>query len=346
MSDLVEHSVESFIDELQLALKNNPKPININAIKHWRPSGFTTALLRKVQGYATGMQRRSTFVNSQKIVWLEGGNPHGEPVLLLHGFASSKENWVLILPFLTKRYHVFVVDLPGWGESDFNYVEQYSLEKQLDRVAKWTDRYLPDAFHIVGSSMGGGIAALFTARHPKKILSLTLMNSLGVFGAESTLFEEELKKGNNRLIAHRLTDVVRMMSTVMSYNRWALTALLVPLMYQELVSRRHINQHMFHQLLEHAPPTMFEGIAHINSPTLVVWGEQDRILHVSSAAVFKQLIPHAEVKIFREVGHLPMVEVPHLTARSLLGFWRQLSTKAPVKRQVNTTESQPELAVM
>ncbi|AXI03450.1 alpha/beta fold hydrolase [Aquirhabdus parva] len=327
MSDFVENSVESFIDELQSALKNNPKPINIKALKNWEPSGLTTALLRKVQGYATGMKRRSTFVKSQKIVWLEGGNPHGEPVLLLHGFASSKENWVLLLPYLTRRYRVFVPDLPGWGESEFNYVEQYSLEKQLDRVDNWTGRYMPSQFHIVGSSMGGGIAALFTARHPEKILSLTLMNALGVFGSESTHFEQELKKGNNHLIAHRLTDVVRMMSTVMSYNRWTLTALLVPLMYQELVSRRHINQHMFHQLLEHAPPTMFEGIAHITSPTLVLWGEKDRILHASCATVFKQLIPQAEVKIFSEVGHLPMVEVPQMTARALLGFWRQLSKK-------------------
>jgi len=100
MSDFVENSVESFIDELQSALKNNPKPINIKALKNWEPSGLTTALLRKVQGYATGMKRRSTFVKSQKIVWLEGGNPHGEPVLLLHGFASSKENWVLLTAVL------------------------------------------------------------------------------------------------------------------------------------------------------------------------------------------------------------------------------------------------------
>ncbi len=328
----VENNVQSFIDDLKIALKKNPQPVNTHALKNWHTSSLTTAMLRRVQGFATGMQRRSTYIRSQEMVWLEGGNPNGEPLVLVHGFASSKENWILLLPFLTRHYRVFVPDLPGWGESSFHYGEVYGIEEQIVRFDDWAERYLPAQFHLVGSSMGGGLGALYTAQHPKRVLSLTLMNALGVAGPEKTPFEEGLHQGHNALIAHRLSDVIRMMSTVTSHRRWVLTTMLVPLMYQELVMRRHVNTHMFHELLERAPSGIFDGIADISCPTLVLWGEKDQILHQSCAQVFQQMIPHADVKVLKGVGHLPMVEVPGQTARALLHFWRQTTAKAAIAK--------------
>jgi pimeloyl-ACP methyl ester carboxylesterase len=323
-----EQNAQSFIDDLKLALQNHPQPINKRALQNWRTSSMTSALLRRIQGFATGMQRRSTYIRSQEMIWLEGGNPQGEPLVLVHGFASSKENWILLLPFLTRRYRVFVPDLPGWGESSFQYGEAYGISDQIERFNNWAERYLPDQFHLVGSSMGGGLGALYAAQFPDRVLSLTLMNALGVAGPEKTPFEHGLHQGHNALITHRLSDVVHMMSTVTSYHRWMLTALLVPLMYQELVMRRHVNTYMFHELLERAPSNVFDGISDIRCPTLVLWGEKDQILHASCAEVFQQLIPHADVKLLKEVGHLPMVEAPAQTARALLHFWQHSKSQA------------------
>lgn len=317
----MSNSVKSYIDIMSQGMVNADYVPNAKLLKNWEASKFTLALLHRVHGLATGMQRRSTYIKSQKIVWLEGGNPHGEPLLLIHGFASNKENWVMLLPFLMKRYRLFVPDLPGWGESTFDFTESYRIEDQISRLEIWTQRYLPEDFHVVGSSMGGGIAALFAVRQPDQVRSLTLMNSLGVFGEQLTYFERELQQGRNQLVAERLTDVVHMISTVTSYRRWALTAFLAPLMYQELVSRQHVNLYLSHQLIDNAPSDIFESITTIKQPTFVLWGENDRILHPSCADVFKQLIPHAEVKILRDAGHLPMIEMPALTARSLQKFW-------------------------
>ncbi|MBC7752404.1 MAG: alpha/beta hydrolase [Candidatus Saccharibacteria bacterium] len=333
----MSNSVKSYIDVLSEGMANSNYVPNQKLLKHWKPSKFTLALLHRVHGFATGMHRRSTYINSQKIVWLEGGNPHGEPLLLIHGFASNKENWIMLLPFLVKRYRLFVPDLPGWGESTFDFTESYRIEDQISRLEMWANRYLPEDFHVVGSSMGGGIAALFAVRQPDQVRSLTLMNALGVFGDQLTYFERELQQGRNQLVAERLTDVVYMMSTATSYRRWALTAFLAPLMYQELVSRQHINMYLSHQLMKDADSDVFESIATIKQPTLIMWGENDRILHPSCADVFKQLIPHADVKILRGAGHLPMVEMPAVTARSLQKFWKnsssQLATYVTKKKQ-------------
>jgi abhydrolase domain-containing protein 6 len=344
----MSNSVKSYIDVLSQGMNNSDYVPNEKLLKSWKPSKLTLALLHRVHGLATGMQRRTTYIKSQKVVWLEGGNPHGEPLLLIHGFASNKENWIMLLPFLAKRYRLFVPDLPGWGESSFDFAESYRIEDQVSRLALWTKRYLPDEFHVVGSSMGGGIAALLAVQQPDQVKSLTLMNALGVFGEELTYFERELQQGRNQLIAERLTDVVHMMSTVTSYRRWALTAFLAPLMYQELVSRQHINMYLSHQLIKDAPSDMFDGFKTIKQPTFVLWGENDRILHPSCASVFKQLIPHAEVKILRGAGHLPMVEMPALTARSLQKFWRHsasnLALYAAKQKQLDAASSTVEHA--
>lgn len=344
----MSNGVKSYIDVLSQGMVNSDYVPNAKVLKNWKPSKFTLALLHRVHGLATGMQRRSTYIKSQKMVWLEGGNPYGEPLLLIHGFASNKENWIMLLPFLSKRYRLFVPDLPGWGESTFDFAESYCIEDQISRLELWTKRYLPEDFHVVGSSMGGGIAALLAVRQPDQVKSLTLMNALGVFGDELTYFERELQQGRNQLVAERLTDVVHMMSTVTSYRRWALTAFLAPLMYQELVSRQHINMYLSHQLIKDAPSDIFESIATIKQPTFVLWGENDRILHPSCADVFKQLIPHAEVKILRGAGHLPMVEMPAVTARSLQKFWMNsasnLALYAARKKRQDVVSSKAEQA--
>lgn len=326
-TNVITDGSPSYIDLLKQGMGNIPHEVDISALKNWKVSGTVLSLLKSIQSYATGMQRRSTYIKSQKIVWFEGGNPNGEPVLLLHGFASNKENWILLMPFLIKRYRLFIPDLPGWGESAFDVNEPYSIAHQVERVRQWTSLYLPDEYHVVGSSMGGGLAALLTLQNQDQILSLTLMNALGAFGDEQTFFEQELQQGRNHLIPSRLTGVVQMMSTVTSYHRWAMAALLAPVVYQELMSRRHVNQHLFHQLLHDAPSDTFAGISKIKVPTYVFWGEDDQILHSSCAYAFKQLIPHAEMTVLRGVGHLPMLEMPAVTARGLQKFWRKASAQ-------------------
>ncbi len=327
---VIANGEPSFIDILKQGMSGSTQDVDIKALKNWKLSGTLLSVLNQIQGYATGMQRRSTYVKSQKIVWFEGGNPNGEPVLLLHGFASNKENWILIMPFLIKRYRLFIPDLPGWGESAFDVNEHYGIATQIERIHFWAEKYLPDEFHVVGSSMGGGLASLLTIQYPAKILSLTLMNALGVFGEEQTFFEKELQQGRNHLIPSRMIGVVQMMSTVTSYHRWALAALLAPVMYQELIARRHVNQHLFQQLVHHAAPDTFDGLSEIKVPTFVFWGEDDQILHSSCADVFKELIPHAHVKVLRGVGHLPMLEMPAVTARALQKFWLNASSKRSI----------------
>ncbi|MCC2638689.1 MAG: putative Hydrolase or acyltransferase (alpha/beta hydrolase superfamily) protein [Moraxellaceae bacterium] len=320
MSDILNSLERGFIDAVAPAYLARAKAPCPERVGSWRYQSFMP-LLHRLHGTLTGLRSRHCLIEGRRLVWLQGGNPAGEPVLLLHGFGASKENWLPLLPFLARRYQLFIPDLPGWGESQFCAETLYGLDHQVARLAEWAQQRQLPPLHVVGSSMGGGIAGLFAARHPERVRSVTLMNAAGVAGNTTTRFERGLQQGRNGLIAHNLKGVLDLLTSVME-NR-ALALLMAPAMYWEMVSRRHVNEHMFRHLLQHEPAPELPTFAAISVPAFILWGEQDQVLHVSCGDTFKTLIPHAQFKRLRGVGHLPMVERPRVTARLLRRFWRE-----------------------
>jgi abhydrolase domain-containing protein 6 len=321
MTHALRHLEKALIHEVAPAYTAKARKAHPEAVRSWRPRGQVWPLLRELQGRVIGLRKCRMDIDGASMVWLEGGNPHGQPVVLLHGFASSKENWLLLLPFLSKRYHLLVPDLPGWGESHFRHEKFYGLDHQADRIADWAKQILPGKAHFVGSSMGGGIAGLVAARHPEVVASLTLMNAAGVRGEGSTPFERGLLMGENALAPNTYPEVVKLFTTVLERNKTALSLVLASTMGQEMVSRRHVNRHLFHHMIAHSMQCERPGVSAVTVPTLILWGEEDQVLHHSCVESFKQLIPQAQVRKLKGVGHLPMVDVPGVTAKTLNRFW-------------------------
>lgn len=341
MNQVLEDLERGFISEVgpaYLARARMPKP---ERVANWRYRSFMP-LLHRLHATVTGLRSNHGFVDGQRMVWLQGGNASGEAVVLLHGFGASKENWLPLLPFLARRYHLFIPDLPGWGESHFHATAEYGMDQQVERVALWMKSVLPKKpAHVVGSSMGGGISGLLAARHPELLHSVTLMNAAGVAGTQHTRFERQLMQGRNGLIAHNMKGVLDLLATVMESRTLAL--LMAPAMYWDLVSRRHVNEHMFRHLLQIAPDESLPAFSAISVPAFILWGEQDQVLHVSCAATFNTLIPDARVTLLPGVGHLPMVESPHHTASLLRRFWRDIRS-GPGSDPVVASRLEPEPA--
>lgn len=337
MADLTSTLERSFIDRVAapyLGQSRVPSPEQIGA---WRYRSYIP-FLHRLHGRFTGLRSHDCLIDGRKLVWLEGGNPAGEPVLLLHGFGSCKENWLPLLPFLLRRYRLFLPDLPGWGQSHFSSDKNYGFDSQVARLAEWGRQVLPGPVHIVGSSMGGGIAALLVARHPELARSLTLMNAAGVAGSALTPFERGLQQGRNSLIARNMKGVVSLLGSTMSSR--ALPLLMAPFAYWDLVSRRHVNQHMFRQMLQEEPAPELPSYSAIAAPTLILWGEQDEVIHISCGDTFKTLIPQAQCRHLPGIGHMPMVEAPRTAARLLRRFWRESQrTATPIKDNGRSTSA-------
>ncbi|MCK0536206.1 alpha/beta fold hydrolase [Alcanivorax quisquiliarum] len=314
--------IHSFVETVGQPYLAQSTPPDAEVLAQWRPARSIWNFARRSQVAVSGLKRRHLWLDQHRITYLEGGRHDGEAVVLLHGFGANKENWLFLAGLLASRYRLIIPDLAGFGESHFIASSNYRLATQAERVHRMLGLLKAGPVHIVGNSMGGAIAGIVAARAPEAVLSLTLMNAAGMRGENMSDFEAALMRGENPLIPASLLDVARLFRITTRRNRASLSALLTPILYREMVHRNPVNHRIFRDILhiEEHPEDLF---SEIQCPTLIMWGDCDEVLDVSCAASFKQLIPHARTCIFKDVGHLPMLEAPALTARALRTHWRE-----------------------
>jgi abhydrolase domain-containing protein 6 len=262
-----------------------------------------------------GLSEKSILVGKHTIAYLEGGR--GESVLLVHGFAADKDNWNLFSRYLTKRYRVIAPDLPGFGESSKIWSDQYHIVAQVERVHEFAKEIGLTRFHLVGNSMGGLIAGVYAATYPDEILTLCLLDPAGVIESEPTPFSQELKKGNNPLIVESVPDYDKLLDFTFA-KRPSLPDPLKSYFAEIAVQRKDFYKKVF---VEATPGNQLEAVmARIRAKTLILWGDADRVLSVSSAKVLQKGIEKSKVVILKDCGHMPMLERPEETARHYLDF--------------------------
>jgi abhydrolase domain-containing protein 6 len=314
----MHHLELAFLQDVAPKYLSHATPPHGLKIREWK-NRSAVPLINRLHSGISGLKRQCAQVLDHELVWLEGGNPLGTPVVLLHGFASNKENWLSLAPFLLKKHRLFILDLPGWGESQFNANVPYGLDDQVERVAAWLMTHVPGKVHLVGNSVGGLVSALLAGRHPDLLQSLCLMNPAGGKGEDHTLFEAGLREGKNPMIVENYAGAHTFMNLVVHSKAIALA--LAPVMAQDWISRQHVNRHLFHQMFVNAPNPNGPGMSATQAPTLIMWGKEDKLVHYTGAYTYQAIISHADVVIFDSVGHLPMLEIPIRTAKALQAFW-------------------------
>lgn len=248
----------------------------------------------------------------------------GPAVMLVHGFSANKDAWLKFAMELPDDYHLIIPDLAGHGDTPAPTSGNYDLELQAQRLHALVTHLGLNQFHIAGNSMGGAISAIYAVDHPEQILSLTLMDSAGIDGENKSEYYEALERGTNPLIATDEESFEKRMQMVMEiqpFLPWPLR----PALARETINRAEINQEIFTDLLatrtrmneSNFPETL---AAKATMPALIMWGEKDRILDVSAVPVFKQYLPQAQVSLFPNVGHAPMLEIPEESAHVLSEF--------------------------
>jgi pimeloyl-ACP methyl ester carboxylesterase len=246
---------------------------------------------------------------------------NAESIILLHGFSANKDNWIRFTKALDEKYHVIAVDLAGHGDSEKLLTTDYDLIKQAERLDALVAGLGINEFHIAGNSMGGAISAIYSLSHPDKVKSLTLIDAAGIDGNQPSEFYQALAKGSNPLIATDEESFEFRMNFTMSQPPllpWPLR----PALFRQTMARIDINEKIFSDMIttkkrleeNNFQASIQSTIADNNMPTLIMWGNEDRVLDVSAVAAFKEVMPSASVHIFEGVGHLPMVEIPNESA--------------------------------
>jgi abhydrolase domain-containing protein 6 len=276
-------------------------------------------MLINLERFKAGFRRRTVQSGDHRIVYSEGGQ--GEPVLLLHGFGASADNWNRFASRLTKRYRVIAPDLPGWGQSTRLAVESYGYPRQVERLRQFLEQLGLERFHLVGHSMGGFIAAAYAARYPEKVATLGLIAPHGVVEPRASELAKSVAAGDNWLVATSVPEFDRLLNNVFA-RRPYLPKSVFRLLAQHAIRNSAKSATIFAEMQTNEPP-LEEQLARITAPALIIWGDQDRVLDVSSAEVFRQRIQRSEVLLLPGSGHMPLVE----NARECLTAWLKFVEK-------------------
>ncbi len=257
-----------------------------------------------LERWRSNLEEKRTRVGEFEVAYLEGG--HGPHALLIHGFGGDKEHWTRFARQLTDRYHVIAVDLPGFGESSRLEGLSYGPKEQADRIELFRMALGLEKMHVVGNSMGGMIAGVYTDQYQDRVLSLTLIDSGGIRSPEPSELSRELAQGRNPLVVETREDMDKLLAFNF-YKQPFIPSLVVTKLYEASVPHREWNRRIFKEI--HGKGTVVEdALPRIRVPILVMWGDKDRVINVSATQTVQKIKPAAEIKILKDCGHAPMIE--------------------------------------
>ncbi|HON80149.1 MAG TPA: alpha/beta hydrolase [Spirochaetota bacterium] len=278
--------------------------------------GVIVSLSQSIDRSHAHLTEKSLRIDDHRIVYLEGGQ--GDTIVLLHGFGAEKDNWTKFAAFLTPRYHVVIPDLPGFGESTKNNNSKYDIASQASRVKKFIDALGIRKIHIAGNSMGGAIAGSFSLQYGNMVTTLGLFNSGGVKSPNKSEYIKMMEQGKNPLLVENADDFDRMLGMLF------VRAPKIPSPVKRHLASQSIRNRPFNEKImndyKKNPFTLEPRLGELSMPVLILWGDRDRLLDVSSASVFAAGIRNNTTAIMKECGHIPMVERPDEAAGIYLKF--------------------------
>lgn len=270
----------------------------------------------------SGLRLKSVEIPSFTLPYLEGGS--GDTLVLLHGFGGDKDNFTRIARFLTPHYRVISPDLPGFGDATRDLTASYTIAEQVERLRALLDQISPGRIHLGGNSMGGFIAAQFAATYPERVCSLWLLDAAGTEAAQqSAILQRYRDSGEMPLLLHKPQDIGPLIAACTFRKPF------MPSSVRVTLGRRGTADLALHsRIMEQLTraPMLEATYRHLTTPALIVWGEQDMILHPNGADALGALFIRSHTISMPGIGHLPMLEAPRRSARDYLFFRRRMST--------------------
>lgn len=258
-------------------------------------------------------------------VHLRDTGPRGAPVLLLiHGSNASLQTWEPWAARLGDRYRVIRLDLPGHGLTGASPTRDYSPAAYVDVVERIRVKLGVDHLALAGNSMGGGVAWHFALAHPGHVRALILVDSVG---------QPEPGNGSPPL-AFRIARLPVLRDIAAAITPRSLIAGSLPGVFGNPALADDAMIDRYWELLRYpgnrlatidrfalAPDSATVAQLHaLTMPVLILWGEQDRLIPLSSGRWLAGNIPGSHLIVYPGTGHLPMEETPDDSARDVARF--------------------------
>ncbi len=296
------------------------------------PSLFKEPLL-SANRHLSGLDEKTADAAMHTIHYLDNGTPpnpalvhgSGTPIVLLHGIFAEKDHWVDFARPLTDQYRVIAPDIPGFGESTRRADQAYDYGAHVTRLAAFLDALGLAKVHLAGNSMGGTIAALFALQHPERVASVAFIGAPhGIRSPQPSTMDRLIDTGQRPLVAHDATAFKAMMDLVFEKRPF----LPYPILHaseQDALRNAASNTRLWDAQLKDRY-LLEQHLARLQQPpTLVLWGDSDRVFDRSGLQTVQKLLPQAHIAALPGIGHLPMMEAPADTAQRYARFLEQSS---------------------
>jgi pimeloyl-ACP methyl ester carboxylesterase len=266
-------------------------------------------------------KKKVALPNGESLAYIDRGERSGPAVVLIHGYTDSARDWAPMLPYLSKRYRLILVDIRGHGQSSkpeccytrFDFA--YDIKLLLDALGV-------QKADIIGHSLGSIIAQTFAEYWPERTAHVVLISSTGGsppdgpkkppqfdFAAEIRKLKEPIEADSPFMIAWWDSptpvdpDFIR---------RQRKDAAGIPLGVWLAVLDQGRPPHLYQDLQGSLP--------RLKAPTLLIWGGKDPIMEEDARRSLRNALPAAQVKIFDGLGHNPFWEDPRGVAAAVNGF--------------------------
>jgi pimeloyl-ACP methyl ester carboxylesterase len=268
-----------------------------------------------------GMKKTIALPNSEVLAYIDTGNQAGPAVVLIHGYTDNARDWVPMLPYLSKRFRLILVDLRGHGKSskpeccytrvDFAYDIKLLLEALSIQKAD-----------IVGHSLGSIVAQTFAEYWPERTNHVVPIASPGGpppgstgpaqfdFAAEIRKLKEPIDPDSPFMIAWWDSPTPVDPEFI---RRQRIDSAAIPLKVWLAVLDQGLPSGTAYADLQSTLPRL-------KAPTLLIWGSKDPIMEESARKTLIDALPAARVKIFEGLGHNPFWEDPAGVAAAINSF--------------------------
>src|SRR6266699_3412966 len=258
---------------------------------------------------ATSIEKVERSVNVRGIQThiFEAGSPAAAPLIYLHGTFLGNL-WLEFHNTLAQNFHMFAPDIPGFGLTG---LPDWSRDMS-DHILYFRD--LLDALGldkpmVVGHSLGGWMAAELVVWYPERVKKLALSNAIGI-------------RVKGTPIAHIFAMNPQELLSACFDN----FAAAMPLMPTEMNADYLLSQYRQRTTLASLAwnpgydPRLERRLQWVKCPTLIIWGQNDRLVPAAYSDAFHRLLANSELVKLDGTGHMPMFEMPAEWSRHIAEF--------------------------
>lgn len=246
--------------------------------------------------------------------------------VLIHGFGGSKDDWPNIISQIPTKYHCILVDLPGQGDTTYDeLIDDLSVQGYVDSLNEFLQLLdLKSEIYLIGCSFGGAVAGMYSHKYPKNIRLLALLCPAIPTPILTDTCQKVLKGQYELLIPSNGREFTNMIDLMCFKRVWCPQKIMQSFVNINFNKKKILLHKVMHNLvtkdLLNFESELKTKFSELTIKTIVVWGKQDEMLHVSGARFLKEHIANCEIRILDECGHVLQFDQPKKTAQYLIEF--------------------------